>query len=70
MYSAFVLIVLGPILIKGHYSKSPCPSVFQYKSDGAGTHGVIHIEPTGPTSSIVVRANYTIATRLLTVSVS
>lgn len=68
MYSAFVFLVLGPILIKGQYVESPCPNIFSYESDGGDMYGVIHVKSTGPVSSILIRANFTIAARLLTVS--
>lgn len=71
MYSAFcVFLVLGPILITGQYVESPCPNIFEYKNDGGGIYGLIHLRSTGPVSSVFIRANFTIAARLLTVSVS
>lgn len=60
MYSAFcVFLVLGPILIKGQ--ESPCPNIFEYRYDGGGTYGVIHLQSNGPVSSVFIRANFTIA---------
>ncbi|XP_026313485.1 serine protease gd-like isoform X2 [Hyposmocoma kahamanoa] len=66
MYCAILLVVLGSILIRGHYEQSPCPNVFEYKSDSTGSYGLIHVGFLGSVSTITVRANFTIAARLLT----
>ncbi|XP_026313491.1 serine protease gd-like [Hyposmocoma kahamanoa] len=63
MYGAFIFLVL-PILIKAHHLTSPCPSIFEYKRDNSGLHGKIHLRNSGIVSNVLIRANFTIATRL------
>lgn len=68
MYSAFVFLVLGRVLIKAHHLTSPCPNLFEYKRDSGGLHGTIHLRNTGKVSTVFIKAHFTIATRLPTVS--
>lgn len=68
MYSVFVFIVLGPILIIAHHLTSSCPEFFEYKRDSSGLHGTIHLKSRGIVSHVLITANFTIATRLLNVS--
>lgn len=68
MNSAFVFLVLGPILIKAHHLTSPCPDFFEYKRDSSGLHGTIHLKNRGILTHILITANFTIATRLSNVS--
>ncbi|XP_063541271.1 serine protease gd-like [Cydia strobilella] len=63
-----VLIVLActsyvPVI--SQYVGSPCPGIFEYRSDGDGVYGVIHLQPHGPVSSIRVVVNFTIAARVI-----
>lgn len=68
MYSAFVFLILGPILIKAHHLTSPCPNIFEYKRDNGGLYGTIHLRNNGIVSNVNIRANFTIATTLANVS--
>lgn len=70
MYSAFVFLVLLPTLLNAHHLTSPCPSVFEYKRDSSGLHGMIHLRNSGIVSNVLLRANFTIATSLSNVSMS
>nr|XP_034827617.1 serine protease gd-like isoform X2 [Maniola hyperantus] len=65
MYRAFFTFVsLGFLSVCGQYFRSPCPDYFDYRSDNNGVHGVIKLQPFGPVSTLLVKANFTIATRL------
>lgn len=68
MYSALVFFVIGPILIKAHHLTSPCPDTFEYKRDNTGLHGTIRLRSNGFVSNIFIRAHFTVATRLNSVS--
>ncbi|XP_073948148.1 serine protease gd-like isoform X2 [Choristoneura fumiferana] len=62
-----VLLVLGYLNclpVTSQYVDSPCPGTFEYKSDGSGIYGLIHLQPNGPITSIHIIANFTIAARL------
>lgn len=66
-----VLLVLGYLNclpVTSQYVESPCPGTFEYKSDGSGIYGLIHLQPNGPITSIHIIANFTIAARLYSVS--
>lgn len=62
------LAVLTLVFAKGQ-AQSPCPGTFDYQRDGYYMYGVITIQPNGPVSYVNVKANFTIATRLPTVSI-
>ncbi|XP_045771149.1 serine protease gd-like isoform X1 [Maniola jurtina] len=65
MYRAFFTFVsLGFLSVCGQYFQSPCPDYFDYRSDNNGVHGVIKLQPFGPVSTLLVKANFTVATRL------
>ncbi|VVC95301.1 unnamed protein product [Leptidea sinapis] len=53
------------LLVDGqYYVESPCPQLFEYKSDNRGSYGAIRLQLSGPVTSIVLRTNFTIAARL------
>lgn len=67
------ILVLGLfkvlVLVRCQFYESPCPGVFEYRSDGSGVHGVIHLRSTGPVSTVQLKVNYTVTTRLSPVSI-
>ncbi|XP_052738764.1 serine protease gd-like isoform X1 [Bicyclus anynana] len=65
MYRAFFSFVsIGFLSVCGQYFQSPCPDYFDYRSDGNGVFGAIKLQPFGPVSTLLVKANFTIAARL------
>lgn len=67
--SCFVFFIKVFILVSGQYVQSPCPGIFDYQSDGSNIYGVIRLKSTGPVSSVSLRINFTVATKLFSVSV-
>ncbi|KAL0818402.1 hypothetical protein ABMA28_008874 [Loxostege sticticalis] len=63
MYLLVSVIVAGLLVSRGD-GQSPCPGTFDYQNDELGIHGLIRLRPNGPLSSVVTRANFTIAGRL------
>ncbi|XP_069357189.1 serine protease gd-like [Maniola hyperantus] len=63
----FTFVSLGFISVCGHQYvllQSPCPKYFDYSSDGNGVYGIIKLQPYTHVSSLVLKAIFTIATRL------
>ncbi|XP_050667416.1 serine protease gd-like [Leptidea sinapis] len=59
------LVISQLLLVDGqYYVESPCPQLFEYKSDNRGSYGAIRLQLSGPVTSIVLRTNFTIAARL------
>ncbi|KAI5630696.1 hypothetical protein NE865_16591 [Phthorimaea operculella] len=56
------ILVLNSVFVSG---QSPCPNVFDYMSDGNGVYGLITVRPTASVSTLQIRVNFTIATRLI-----
>ncbi|XP_022115254.2 serine protease gd [Pieris rapae] len=50
----------------GQYIQSPCPNIFEYKSDNSGPYGEINLPSIGQVTSLTVKVNLTIAARLPT----
>ncbi|XP_045503356.1 serine protease gd-like isoform X1 [Colias croceus] len=65
-FSVFFTVLLEYFTVCGQYVQSPCPEIFDYKSDHTGIYGIIHLQPFGYVTSIILRANFTVATRLPT----
>ncbi|XP_038215084.1 serine protease gd-like [Zerene cesonia] len=63
-FSVFFIVLLEYFTVCGQYVQSPCPQIFDYKSDNTGIYGTIHLQPFGYVNSVTLKANFTIATRL------
>lgn len=65
-----VIFGLGLVLsVNCQYGQSPCPEIFSYQSDGNSVFGYISVKPSGiSVSSLLLRANFTVAAQLPTVS--
>lgn len=64
----YSVIIIGLLKVCGLYAQSPCPNIFEYKNDDSGVYGLLHIQPIGAVSTLTVKANFTISTRIETVS--
>ncbi|XP_032527396.1 serine protease gd-like isoform X1 [Danaus plexippus] len=60
----FSFLILGLLSVCGQQFNSPCPDYFGYRQDSGGIYGLITIKSFGVVSSLLVRANFTIAGRL------
>lgn len=72
MYRAFFsAVLLGFVCVCGqYYVQSPCPDYFDYNSDRNGVYGLIKLVPSGFFPQLLLKANFTIAARLPSVSIS
>ncbi|KAJ2940195.1 hypothetical protein O0L34_g11761 [Tuta absoluta] len=61
-YFFSAILVLNSVFVSG---QSPCPNVFDYMNDGNGVYGLITVTPRAAVSTLQIRVNFTIATRLL-----
>ncbi|XP_047516407.1 serine protease gd-like isoform X3 [Pieris napi] len=60
----FLAIFFEFLCVCGQYIQSPCPNIFEYKSDNSGPYGEINLPSIGQVTSVTVKVNLTIAARL------
>lgn len=66
-FIAFIALVI--LSVHCQYEQSPCPGLFSYQSDRNSVFGHITLKPSGgPVRTVNLRANFTVAARLSTVS--
>ncbi|GBP00590.1 hypothetical protein EVAR_76882_1 [Eumeta japonica] len=62
----FILELFVPVSVYCQYGQSPCPDIFEYRTDGDSIYGWIELRSTSftPVSVITLMVDFTVATRL------